>query len=867
MPNPFDSYEQVTATMKEYLTKPAYDVEVCVLQHARARDVRLACESRPRLALLPRGTLPRTTHSRVRHPPRATPQVGINKVKVKLHHNPKGATEHSNIMSKVLTKEMFERLNKLQTPTGGTFGKCIETGVQNPGHPTITTVGAVASDPDAYEVFKEFFDPVIAMRHGGYAADAVHPSDLDYSKLHEFAPNEKDAARIRSTRIRTGRSIAGIPLPPSCNKAQRREVEDKMTKALMTLTGELKGDYYPLSGSNSYAAKPGGMSAAEEEKLREDHFLFQEPDSTLLISGEMHREWPDGRGIWHNDARNALVWANEEDHMRVISMEMGYDIISVFKRFVDLCNNVEKSMKESSGTTFAHTEHLGYILTCPSNLGTGMRASMMIMLPLVGARPDFVDICKKYGLQPRGAGGVDSGFTGQFDMSNSDRLGKSEVELCNCMIDGVKALLAMESRLEDGGDIADLLSPFPDYASVKAGMAEYIAKPPYVVEVGLNRVQVKLHHNPKGATEHSNIMSKVLTEEMFERLNKTATPLGVTFGKCIQTGVQNPGHPTITTVGAVAGDPDSYEVFKEFFDPVIAMRHGGYAADAVHPSDLDYSKLHEFAPNEKDAARIRSTRIRTGRSIAGIPLPPSCNKAQRREVEDKMTKALMTLTGELKGDYYPLSGSNSYAAKPGGMSAAEEEKLREDHFLFQEPDSTLLISGEMHREWPDGRGIWHNDARNALVWANEEDHMRVISMEMGYDIISVFKRFVDLCNNVEKSMKESSGTTFAHTEHLGYILTCPSNLGTGMRASMMIMLPLVGARPDFVDICKKYGLQPRGAGGVDSGFTGQFDMSNSDRLGKSEVELCNCMIDGVKALLAMENRLEDGGDIADLLEG
>merc|ERR1712157_536346 len=119
----------------------------------------------------------------------------------------------------------------------------------------------------------------------------------------------------------------------------------------------------------------------------------------------------------------------------------GCDIVNVFTRFVELSEQVEKSMEASSGTKFAHSEHLGYILTCPSNIGTGMRASMMITLPLVGARPDFVDICSKYGLQPRGASGVDSAFTGQFDISNSARIGKSEVDLCNCMIGGITALL------------------------------------------------------------------------------------------------------------------------------------------------------------------------------------------------------------------------------------------------------------------------------------------------------------------------------------------------------------------------------------------------------------------------------------------
>ena len=66
-------------------------------------------------------------------------------------------------------------------------------------------------------------------------------------------------------------------------------------------------------------------------------------------------------------------------------------------------------------------------------------------------------------------------------------------------------------------------------------------------------------------------------------------------------------------------------------------------------------------------------------------------------------------------------------------------------------------------------------------------------------------------------------------------------------------------------VCGKYGLQPRGSGGVDSGFDGTFDISNKDRLGKSEVDLVNCMIRGVKMLLQMENRLEAGESIDDLI--
>merc|ERR1719389_1136250 len=82
--------------------------------------------------------------------------------------------------------------------------------------------------------------------------------------------------------------------------------------------------------------------------------------------------------------------------------------------------------------------------------------------------------------------------------------------------------------------------PFITYKDVKDTMAEYLTKPPYEVEVGINKVKVKLHHNPKGAKEHANIMSKVLTKELYEEMSSRVTPNGVTFDKCIQTGVQNP---------------------------------------------------------------------------------------------------------------------------------------------------------------------------------------------------------------------------------------------------------------------------------------------------------------------------------------
>ena len=320
------------------------------------------------------------------------------------------------------------------------------------------------------------------------------------------------------------------------------------------------------------------------------------------------------------------------------------------------------------------------------------------------------------------------------------------------------------------------------------------------------------------------------------------TSNGVNLAHCIKTGIDNPGHPMIKTVGLTAGDEESYEVFKELFDPVISDRHNGYGVDGTQPTDMDISKISDIDIDPFNKY-VLTTRVRTGRSVRGFKLPPVIGFEERRKLEEVCVKALLNMKDDLKGDYFPLHGSRSYPKKPNGMSEEDEESLRKQGNLFQEPDSTLLLASGMGRHWPDGRGIFCNDKRNLFVWCCEEDHLRIVSMQgtrsgptpEGKNIKEVFARFIRACDEVQTVLKEE-GYDFMHSEHLGWILTCPSNLGTGLRAGTMVMLPNVSARSDFKDLLKKMYLQARGTGGVDSASTGgTWDISNADRIGKGEV--------------------------------
>eukprot|EP00928_Gymnodinium_smaydae_P068830 TRINITY_DN520_c0_g1_i7.p1 TRINITY_DN520_c0_g1~~TRINITY_DN520_c0_g1_i7.p1 ORF type:complete len:438 (-),score=107.62 TRINITY_DN520_c0_g1_i7:32-1345(-) len=353
------------------------------------------------------------------------------------------------------------------------------------------------------------------------------------------------------------------------------------------------------------------------------------------------------------------------------------------------------------------------------------------------------------------------------------------------------------------------------------------------------------------------MLKDILTKDMYNKYKDKTTKLGVTLDKCIKGGIDkvNLGADwNVGKVGFLFGDAESVSAFSELVHPIMLARHGN--PKLPHPPpNLDGSKLLDHSII--DDKYVISTRVRTGRSISGFPLPPSISHNQRVELEGIVVKALSTLGGELKGDYYPLAGSTTYKPKPNGIDKATEERLIKDHFLFQEPDEPMLLSWRMERDWPHARGIYHNDAKTALVWVNEEDHLRIISMQKGKNIRQVFDRFANLVKAVEGACM-SVGRGLEIDPMYGNILSCPSNCGTGLRASMMIKVPLASKQPNFKKWLAERSLQARGSGGFASAAKddGIRDVSNVDRMGKDEVTLVNEMIKGVFELIEWEKQLE-----------
>merc|ERR1712119_50423 len=345
---------------------------------------------------------------------------------------------------------------------------------------------------------------------------------------------------------------------------------------------------------------------------------------------------------------------------------------------------------------------------------------------------------------------------------------------------------------------------------------------------------------PEIKSTHS-LVAKYVTKPIWDKLSSVKTATSVfTLAQAIAVSTEFDNQHC----GIYAGDWDSYKDFAEVFDPLIQEYHG-ISADATHTSDMDVNKIKG---NVDPAAPVHSCRFRVGRSIDGFGLSPGITKEQRVGVENLMKKAFANLTGDLAGTYFPLTG----------MDEKVRQQLVDDHFLFVSGDPNLKVAG-MERDWPEGRGIFHNTDKTFLTWINEEDQLRIISMQGGGDVRAVFDRLARGIKAVGDSVKAESGRDFMLDPKYGYIHSCPTNLGTGMRASVHVDLP--GWTKEGVKIlqarCEELHLQPRGTRGESGGQTGvTYDISNKHRLGYSEVQLVQKMIDGVNSLVVEDRELQ-----------
>ena len=225
---------------------------------------------------------------------------------------------------------------------------------------------------------------------------------MSNTKWYQRSGNQGDV--VISTRIRLARNLQRMPFPAAMTVEQKKTVADQLFEVLL----EREGESFSHIRMNT-------LDELQALSLVERH----------LISPEFARRG-EGEALVLSADESVSIMSCEEDHLRIQVMRSGLDLDGAFQEADCWDTYLDNRLH------FAFDERLGYLTQCPSNLGTGMRASLMLHLPALqekGIVQQLSATVSKLGLTIRGLYGEGSGSKGAiYQLSNQVTLGITEAE-------------------------------------------------------------------------------------------------------------------------------------------------------------------------------------------------------------------------------------------------------------------------------------------------------------------------------------------------------------------------------------------------------------------------------------------------------
>jgi protein arginine kinase len=274
------------------------------------------------------------------------------------------------------------------------------------------------------------------------------------SELTDTAASK--SAVVLMTRIRLARNVARHPFPGWAKEAQRREIRDLCLQAVAALPQMKRGLALPVEN----------LDELQKQILVERH----------LISRELcHAK--SGAGIVISKDQSCVVMVNEEDHLRIQVLRAGFQ----FKKVWSTINALDSDLEEH--IDYAFSPKLGYLSACPTNVGTGIRASAMMHLPALvisGQMEKVVRAVNQLGMAVRGLFGEGSDASGSiFQISNQTTLGESEEDIIKHLHGVLTTIVDQELNARD-----KLLESDPNKLFDKIGRAFGILQNGYVLNSG-----------------------------------------------------------------------------------------------------------------------------------------------------------------------------------------------------------------------------------------------------------------------------------------------------------------------------------------------------------------------------------------------
>ena len=222
--------------------------------------------------------------------------------------------------------------------------------------------------------------------------------------MNWYLQSSENSDVAKSTRIRFARNIAGFPFDLKTKK-EKEALESKIKDNLYGIGYGLK--FFKLKDMDDITK----MSLVEKNIISPEFALNKNENGSILI----------------NDEENICIMIGEEDHLRIQVFNYGLDLENTLNLAIEL----DEKINETLG--YAISKKYGYLTACPTNVGTGLRASVMLHLPALehtGNVRNILNSVSNFGISIRGIYGENSKSTGDmYQISNRQTLGITEKEI------------------------------------------------------------------------------------------------------------------------------------------------------------------------------------------------------------------------------------------------------------------------------------------------------------------------------------------------------------------------------------------------------------------------------------------------------
>ncbi len=263
-----------------------------------------------------------------------------------------------------------------------------------------------------------------------------------------------DQCAVVTSRIRLARNLRGHAFPGWAKKKERAETLDVLRPAVEELPAM----------KDAFSRELSDLTSVQKQVLVERHLISRE-----------HAARGDGSGAVIERRQSFSIMLNEEDHLRMQSIRPGLKLKEAFDALSAVDSELEQKLEYSFDPT------LGYLTTCPTNLGTGLRASSMLHLPALVLSDQIGQVLQavnKIGLAVRGLYGEGTESLGNlYQISNQSTLGESEGTIISRLERVITQVATHEQNARE-----KLMEDDPDMVADKIGRAYGVLKHAYLID-------------------------------------------------------------------------------------------------------------------------------------------------------------------------------------------------------------------------------------------------------------------------------------------------------------------------------------------------------------------------------------------------